>query len=172
MIRPPLADSAFKTRPRSWAFIVLLFALCVPEYAHAQSAPQIPQFRDYAAGEVFRGRAAKIDLSTPENRNYRTRLNEAAARPANFAGHYVLTTWGCGTSCVTGAAVDLVSGKVAFLPATICCWGDVDKDFRPAKIEVRSRLIVFLGQLNEDGPAGPHYFQLEDGAFKRLPDAR
>lgn len=159
----------------AWMFLrgtaALLSALGAPQYAQAQSAAKTPQFRDYPVRDVFRGRAAKVDLGTPENRNYRTRLKEAAAQPTNFAGRYVLTTWGCGTSCVTGAAVDLMSGKVTFLPATICCWGDVDKDFKPAKFQARSRLIVFLGQLNDEGPAGPHYFQLEDGAFKRLSDA-
>ena len=37
----------------------------------------------------------------------RTPLREAARQPANFAGHYVLTTWARGTGCVLGAAVDL-----------------------------------------------------------------
>jgi hypothetical protein len=157
---------------RSRLFAALLLALGARQVAQAQPAAKAPQFTDYAVRDIFRGRAAKVDLGSPENRNYRTRLKEAAAQKANFAGHYVVTTWGCGTSCANGAAVDLTSGKVTFLPATICCWGDVDKDFKPAQFEARSRLIIFHGQLNEEGPAGPHYFQLEDGAFKRLSEAR
>jgi hypothetical protein len=116
---------------------------------------------------VFRGRAAKVDLSRPDNREYRTRLKEAAGQPANFAGHYVLTTWGSGTGCKRGAAVDLKSGKVIFLPGTVCCWAiDVDEKFEPVEFQLQSRLIALNGQLNEQGPAGPHYFELANGAFK------
>jgi hypothetical protein len=159
------ADSAFKTCCRALAFVILLLAASAD--AHAQSTALIPQPGDYPAGELFRGRAAKVDLKPPDNREYRTRLKEAAGLPANFAGHYVLTTWGCGTGCKRGAAVDLKSGKVIFLPGTVCCRAiDVDEKFEPVEFQVQSRLIALNGQLNEQGPAGPHYFELANGAFK------
>ncbi|MBR1280902.1 hypothetical protein JQ597_02495 [Bradyrhizobium sp. AUGA SZCCT0177] len=149
--------------------VILSLALFVFKDAHAQSAAPVPQPRDYPAGEVFRGRAAKVDLKRPENRGYRTRLREAAGQPANFAGHYVLTTWGCGTGCVLGAAVDLKSGKVIFLPGSVCCWAiDVPQNFEPVEFQLQSRLITLNGQLNEQGPAGPHYFELANGAFKAV----
>ena len=161
------ADSAFKTCRRALAFVILLLALSVSQDAHAQSVAPIPQPGDYPAGEVFRGRAAKVDLRPPQNREYRTLLREAAGQPANFAGHYVLITWGCGTGCKRGAAVDLKSGKVIFLPGTVCCWAiDVDEKFEPVEFQVQSRLIALNGQLDEQGPAGPHYFELANGAFK------
>jgi hypothetical protein len=158
------ADSAFKTCCRALAFVILFL---VSQGAHAQSISPAPHPGDYPAGEVFRGRAAKVNLGLPDNREYRTRLKEAAGQPANFAGHYVLTTWGCGTGCKRGAAVDLKSGKVIFLPGTVCCWAiDVDEKFEPVEFQLQSRLIALNGQLNEQGPAGPHYFELANGAFK------
>ncbi|MBR1267539.1 hypothetical protein JQ629_08470 [Bradyrhizobium sp. AUGA SZCCT0222] len=164
------AASTFETRRRALAFVILLLALSVSNGADAQSTAPIPQSRDYPAGEPFRGRAAKVDLKPPENREYRTRLREAASQPANFAGHYVLTTWGCGTGCVLGAAVDLKSGKVIFLPGSVCCWAiDVPQNFEPVDFQLQSRLIALNGQLNEQGPAGPHYFELANGAFKAVP---
>ena len=33
-------------------------------------------------------------------------------QPPNFAGHYVLATWGCGTQCTQVAIVDLKTGFV------------------------------------------------------------
>jgi hypothetical protein len=148
-------------------FIILLLALAVPKDAHAQSTA--PQPGDYPAGEVFRGRPAKLDLSRPDNREFRTRLKEAAGEPANFAGHYVLSTWGCGTGCKRGAAVDLKSGKVTFLPGTVCCWPiEVDEKFEPVEFQLQSRLVILNGLINEQGPDGPHYFELKDGAFKAV----
>ena len=157
---------------RVLAFVILLLALVVSKDAHAQSAAPAPQPGDYPAGEPFRGRAAKVDLRPPDNREFRTRLKEAAGEPANFAGHYVLTTWGCGTGCKRGAAVDLKSGKVIFLPGTVCCWAiDVPQNFEPVEFQLQSRLVVMNGQLNEQGPEGPHYFELRDGAFKPVTSA-
>jgi len=37
-------------------------------------------------------------------------------RKADFAGHYVVVTWGCGTSCQAVALVDVDGGKVTFAP--------------------------------------------------------
>jgi hypothetical protein len=165
MMRP--ADSTFKTC--ALAFVILLLALSVSNDAHTQSTPPTPQPRDYPAGEVFRGRAAKVDLRSPDNREYRTRLREAASQPANFAGHYVLTTWGCGTGCVLGAAVDLKSGKVVFLPGSVCCWPiEVAQNFEPVEFQLQSRLVVLNGMINEQGPEGPHYLELANGAFKAV----
>ena len=54
---------------------------------------------------------------------YRARLRAAATERPNFAGHYVLTTWGCGTECVMGAAINTRTGRVAFLSFATCCYG-------------------------------------------------
>ena len=34
----------------------------------------------------------------------------------NYAGVHALTLWGCGSQCLDGAVVNLVTGKVVFLP--------------------------------------------------------
>lgn len=34
----------------------------------------------------------------------------------NFAGHYIITTWGCGSGCVTGVMVDIRDGFVYSMP--------------------------------------------------------
>ena len=47
---------------------------------------------------------------------FQTRLTEAAGQPPNFAGHYRITYWGCGSVCGAGAVVDLQSGHVYTLP--------------------------------------------------------
>jgi hypothetical protein len=91
--------------------------LCV-SVAHAQ---KLPRFTDYPVSESFSGKTAPLVLSG-EARAFRTRLKEAAREKPNFAGHFIVTTWGCGTECVMGAVIDASTGRVFMLPTTLCCW--------------------------------------------------
>ncbi len=128
----------------------------------------IPKFRDFPSELSGPTAHAAVDLSTPGAHTFRTRLRQAAQQSPNFAGHYVLTSWGCGSTCVIGAAVDLVTGKVVFLPASICCWGAVDSAFEPVEFRRNSKLVVMSGQLNEEGPMGAHFFVFDGGAFTHI----
>jgi hypothetical protein len=74
---------------------------------------RLPRFEDYPVASVFRGVPAVVDLdSHPGARDFRTRLRAGAAEGPNFAGHYVVVSWGCGTDCQNNAIVDVASGKV------------------------------------------------------------
>ena len=145
---------------------VLVVNMLLTACAHAA---EIPLFRNYPADIVAVGPGAPVDLSSPNAYNYRTRLREAAAGRVNFAGHYKLTTWGCGTQCETGAMVDALTGQVTFLPFTICCedW-PIDSGFKRILFRKNSRLIVFSGLLNEEGTNGVHFYEFRDGRFERV----
>jgi len=55
--------------------------------------------------------------SHPIAKRYRTVISgEYAKQEVNFANHYVVTTWGCGSGCVSGAMVDSRNGTVYPLP--------------------------------------------------------
>src|SRR5262245_33590984 len=43
--------------------------------------------------------------SNPIARNYRTAIRSGMKSGPNFAGHYTLVVWGCGTSCSSFAVV-------------------------------------------------------------------
>jgi hypothetical protein len=43
---------------------------------------------------------------------FSTRMKEAAHERPNFAGHYRITFWGCGSDCAAGAVIDLQTGNV------------------------------------------------------------
>lgn len=47
---------------------------------------------------------------------YRTRLREAAVRPADFADHYVMAEWGCGAPCAVHRLIDLKTGRIYNAP--------------------------------------------------------
>lgn len=72
----------------------------------------VPRFEDYSSPTAWHGTVAPIKLITRSERMFRTRLTETAKEPPNFAGHYRITYWGCGSFCAAGALIDLESGNV------------------------------------------------------------
>ena len=126
-----------------------------------------PRFEGYPALGAYNGKNAPLALASKNDRAYRTQLRAAAAQKPNFAGHYIVTTWGCGSGCVMGAVLDANSGRVVWLPHTICCWPvDVDDKFQPVAYRWDSRLMIFSGARNEkEGDEGTHYYEFKDGKF-------
>lgn len=124
-----------------------------------------PQFSAYAVDNAYVGNPANVVLATEAERMYRTRLREASHSPPNFAGDYVLTTWGCGSSCVTGAVVSRKTGKVVWLPGSVCCWYGDDEQLA---FHLNSRLLVASGVMNEESAYGAHYYEFTGTEFKHL----
>jgi hypothetical protein len=65
-------------------------------------------------------RTVKADInfkSNPIAERYRTAITEKYNElEVNFASYYVVTTWGCGSGCVTGVMVDIRDGFVYSMP--------------------------------------------------------
>lgn len=114
--------------------------------------------------EIYQGKNASIVL-TKEDRMFKTRLTNAAKEMPNFAGRYIVTTWGCGAECLMGVAIDAKIGNVHTWGFSVCCWGDVEK---PIDFRLDSSMIVFSGLRNEEGSKGPHYYSVENGRFIQL----
>ncbi len=128
-----------------------------------------PRFDAYAAPVRPGSTQIRVVLSGPESRRYAAELESAGNRPVNFAGHYILAIWGCGASCVMGAAIDVNTGAVSWLPFTVCCWSS---DFsEPLEFKAGSRLLVVHGSRNENG-GGTHYYVYNNDAFAVLPVRR
>ncbi len=113
----------------------------------------------------------KVQLRTSQDRLYKTFLRQAINKPANFAGHYVLSGPGCGTECEMYAAIDKKTGSVVWLPFTIQEWVEMAErmnEGRPIKFSVRSNRIKVLGHLVfDDGhtETDPQAWQLVGGRF-------
>jgi hypothetical protein len=106
----------------------LLFLAVSIGTATAQSWP----FQEYPA-TVFRGAPARPKLETPLAREHATIIRRGAIRGVNFAGHYRIIDWGCGTSCGVYVIVDERTGRV-FEPPEISNGVDLGvagPDFRP-----------------------------------------
>jgi len=82
--------------------------------AESLSCPaDLPRLADYAVDSIFRGKPAAVDFtSDPDSREYRTVLTRAAARGPNFAGHYTIATWGCGSPCQSNVILDAGTGRI------------------------------------------------------------
>ena len=60
----------------------------------------ITRFEDYPVTAIFKGTPALPKLRLGD-RLFRTRIRKGAAKGPNFAGHYTIADWGCGTRCVS-----------------------------------------------------------------------
>ena len=130
----------------------------------------VPHFKDYPAGEIYKGATAPLVL-TKDDLTFKTRLREAAKNEKpNFAGHYILTIWGCGAECLMGAAIDAKTGRVYWWNFSLCCWDSgTDDNFNPIEFRPDSRLIVFSGLRDEkDGDNGAHFYRFDDGRFVHI----
>lgn len=64
----------------------------------------------------FEGTPAPVNFSSnPAAKTYFTAITKSAATGSNFAGHYNLATFGCGTSCIQYAIIDSLTGNIVDL---------------------------------------------------------
>lgn len=139
-----------------------------------------PRFEQYPAGRLFRAQPARPDVRSPRrSRLFRTMIRAGVAgQGVNFAGHYSIVSWGCGTGCRGLAVVDVATGKVHH-PANLLSIDNDNVDYEDflnaagawelLAFRPDSRLLVVIGGINED-PArrGISYFVWQDGRMKRI----
>jgi hypothetical protein len=131
-----------------------------------------PQFNAYHVPVQQPVANPKLDLaSNPLAKTYRTVLRNQVAKGTNYAGHYRVAVWGCGSSCAMFAVVDLSSGKVILAPAIESVSGvrfnadgfltEAGTEYWGFRYREDSTLLVIVGTLNEDeSRQGAFYFRL------------
>jgi hypothetical protein len=82
------------------------------------SGRNTPTFDDFKVSRSFKGVPKAPVLRTRSDREYRTSIRNAVKSGANFAGHYSVAEWGCGTGCHGFVVVDVVTGTVYDPPFT------------------------------------------------------
>lgn len=95
---------------------LLCGALALAAFPYLSFAEPTHNYSEFPSGTVYKRHPAKPKLETRTDYRYKTRITEAAKAPVNFASHYTISTWGCGTSCEMGVAVDAITGKIHWLP--------------------------------------------------------
>jgi hypothetical protein len=128
------------------------------------------QFRDYRVREIYRGKHAAVDFSSnPRAKTWQTMLIDAANKGSNFAGHYTVAMWGCGTSCTSFAIIDAINGRVYF-PTTLSHvrWtGGRGKEYG-LKFRIDSDLLIVYGSPNEEDKMGAFYYKWENNDLQLI----
>ncbi len=112
-----------------------------------------PKFENFPV-PVYTGPNAKLDLRRDrETRIFRTRLSSWAKEKPNFAGHYILATWGCGTSCYSIKIIDAKTGRIYHPAGTRSnAFVNVHESLEDQTLQFRldSKLLVLIGTPEED----------------------
>ena len=97
---------------------------------------------------------------------YRSQLRWQAAGPPNFAGHYTIARWGCGSQCGQFAIIDAKTGQVYFDPR-IQHVDEINADNEePIEFREDSTLLILTGNINE--PRRTKSFFTWDGITLKL----
>jgi len=145
------------------------------DYAGAQSSQQHWRLEEVRAGPPAVARAVtgaqpnyaryavNVDpiaierpILTGKAANFRTVLSEAlrdaAASGPNFAGHYLVAEWGCGSGCIQAAIIDTTSGAVHFsAPLAGATGGRGELDSKSGlEYRANSRLLLINGIPSND----------------------
>jgi hypothetical protein len=142
--------------------------------AGAATAGESPRFEDYPVREVYRGRVAPVILDTKRARMFRSKLREDSRQGTNFAGHYTVVFWGCGTGCAQVAVVDARTGRVYWPPLEYTDIPSAPEDaatphpnFRPG-----SKLLVLTrARYDGQGSYTAYYYLFDKNRFRLLRQA-
>ena len=138
-------------------------------------------FDDFPAQAPFHGVTTSPVLRTAGQRLFRTQIRDAAKQGPNFAGHYTIAEWGCGTSCASVAVIDAETGAVyegpfGALPHAVLYYGKALRYDRNAKGEyeyddlsysLKSRLLIARGCPN-DANCAAYFYEWTGTQFKLL----
>lgn len=159
-------------RIRCLALTAVILAFAATGFAQSKT----PVFSQYRA-KVDKTKNVSVNLKSHKEANrFRTNLRNAVKEGVNFAGHFILTTWGCGTNCSVGAIIDARDGKVFFpneLEGAGYGYCELPDDNEQFVYNANSRLLVLSGfkggDLNiENAPCGIYYYEWTGTKLKQV----
>ncbi|MBN3816073.1 hypothetical protein G3N57_05360 [Paraburkholderia sp. Se-20369] len=121
--------------------------------APACASPSFDQYPARAA-RAPQSRPDAPRLGSKEARLYRTVIRSEFTQPANFAGHYRVAVWGCGTDCRNFAIVDKYTGATYTMPGVQAISGVMGNDDERLDFRAGSTLLIVSGCFNDDCFAG------------------
>jgi len=124
-------------------------------------------FKDFPAGPIYRGalHSPELDADEPPETPKNWAITQGARTPADFAGHYRVVKFSCGTECTGYSINDVVSGRrigegSADFPYAV---GPSKRAELPRGLSFRSdsRLFVVQGCLISK-PCGSYFYELQN----------
>ncbi|MDC0661405.1 hypothetical protein [Marinobacter sp. SS21] len=144
----------------------VLIGLCVLLAARAQAGE--PVFEEYTVSHISSVVVVRIIPPSTEFVDEMF-LSRMVGAPANFAGKYVLTYWGCGTQCQRVAAINVETGAV-FYPGDGGAANGVC-------FELDSRLLI-VNPIDREGARQipdwfyTYFYEITDEGFRLLGKSR
>jgi len=159
---------------RSFITVFAWATLGVSNFGQSSLVPKFSAFPTI----VETTKAKSIDFKkNPDARTFRTRLTEGLRGGVNFAGHFVVVGWGCGTGCISGAIIDARTGNV-FWPEqfnAVGVWYDGQEYAEePVAFRKNSRMLVITGvpgQASDDAPekpSGAYYYEWKNNRLRQI----
>ena len=146
-------------------------ALLASGLAVSQPAGRVePRFEDFPVAEVFQGAPAPPVLATAMHQRYRTRIRDGAGARPNFAGHYSVIRWGCGSNCQMMAIVDAKTGTIYNPPLAesgMDLYVNLDM-LSPAEVDFKrdsSLMVLRNGCRFARSECGVYYFNWRNNKF-------
>jgi hypothetical protein len=98
----------------------ILFMLTLAIGWSQSNSSRAPKFESYPEHEVYVGGLATPKYSPSMEVRYKREIrnNYVVETKPNFAGHFVLLHWSCGSACIEMAIVDAKSGDIYSPPIT------------------------------------------------------
>jgi hypothetical protein len=112
--------------------------------------PDAPRFGDFPAQPDAMTRQATPRLDSRMARRFRTEIRKQAKLGPDFAGHYRVAVWGCGTGCASFGVVDLKTGAIVFPPDLTTVEQVASAPLDHLTYRADSRLLVVTGAPDED----------------------
>ncbi len=160
--------------------LLFLSSLCWASNKQCDAA-RLPKFADFKVTAQFRGKAKHPILLTPTEQGYRTTIRHAVKAGPNFAGHYVIARWGCGSGCHGFVVVDIATGRIFDTP-----FRDLNVHYPPSGVfeddakpgwwslnddvlnfRSDSSLLIVEGCL-DDHQCGRTYYKIESSGMRQI----
>jgi len=131
--------------------IAAMLAL-IASAAHASGGT--PKFIDYPVAHIYKGKHGPVKPEADDSPDFKWQLKQTLKGRVNFAGHYIVFTYDCGTACITGSIVDVISGEVVDGFPDGYVIGD-DSDSFSADYRANSHLLIITGISGSDVSDSP-----------------
>lgn len=134
-----------------------------------------PAFQQFRVEKQFNSKPAPVDLnSAPGASRFRTVLRDGVKKGPNFAGHYAIVEWGCGSSCTSIAVIDVSDGRIMF-PDEISplffpglSEGNQLMDKYELSYYKDSSLLIVNGIPSKTDKVGSYYYQWKADKFELI----
>jgi hypothetical protein len=135
------------------------------------------KFDNYKVDKVYKGQLASPNFTTdPNAKRFISMIKQGCKEGVNFAGHYTIVEWGCGTLCAEMAIVDRISGKIIYSQIPF----DTADGHSGVDYKIDSRMLIIntaaLSEFDDyeqgyrrfDFGRNPAVYEMKNGSLKQI----